>query len=81
MTPEPRLHSDGAFGRSPVAAGFWHLGASPAPLGASNRSNRRAAAHKEGQESWSKPNLTHLGLACQVWVLSGTFLAFRGGAD
>ena len=81
VAPEPRLHSDGAVWRSLVAAGFWHLGAPPAPAGASNRSERRAAAHKVGQQVWSKPNLTHLGLACQVWVLSGAFLGFGGGTE
>ena len=37
-------------------------------------------ARRKAQRAQSKPNLTHFGLACQVWVLSGTFLAFGGGA-
>ena len=60
---------------------FWRLGVILQAPGAPNRSNRRAAAHKVGQQAWSKPNLTHLGFACQVWVLSWAFLAFRGGAE
>ena len=30
-------------------------------------------------QAQSKPNLTYSDLSCQVWVLSGTFLAFGGG--
>ena len=36
-------------------------------------------ARRQAQRSQSKPNLTYFGFACQVWVLSMTFLGSEGG--
>ena len=39
------------------------------------------SARCRAQSLQSKPNLTYIGLACQVWVLSGAFLGFGGGTE
>ena len=71
-SPEPKRKPDGPSTSDSRSAD---------PLALARARSDSVGLGRPGSRNGSKPNLIYLGLACQVWVLSGTFLGSEGGRE